>query len=255
MRSAARTIVVKLGGGRLDDRGWLAAFAAAAAHLAVECRLCVVHGGGRDITALLERLGVRSTWVGGLRVTSPADLEVVRMALSGSVNKRLVRVLRDAGVGAVGLSGEDGVLTARMAREGALGRVGEPDDVGAPLLETLLAAGLVPVLSPLARGPDGEGLNVNADDAAAAVAAALRADSLVFVTDVAGVLLNGRPLPSVAARTLSLLVEEGAIHSGMLPKLSAAEMAAAAVPDVRIGDLPCLLDPTLGSRILANEAA
>jgi acetylglutamate kinase len=250
-----KTQVVKLGGGRLDDRGWLSAFAEAARPLAARSRLCVVHGGGRAVTALLERLGVRSTWVGGLRVTSDTDLEAVRMALSGSVNKKIVRALRDAGVEAVGLSGEDGVLSARVARQGALGRVGEPHEVGVALLETLLAGGLVPVVSPLARGPDGEGLNVNADEAAAVIAAALGADSLVFVTDVPGVLLDGRPLPHVAAPTLGALVERGAVHSGMLPKLSAAESAAAAVADVRIGDLSCLLDPTLGSRILASEPA
>jgi acetylglutamate kinase len=251
----ARRVVIKLGGSRLDDPAWLVALGKATWLLAREARLCLVHGGGRDITGLLERLGIRSTWVGGLRVTSEADLEVVRMALSGSVNKRVVRALRDAGVPAVGVSGEDGVLTARLASLGALGRVGTPDSVGTDLLETLLQARFVPVVSPLARGDDGRGLNVNADEAAAAIAAALGAERLVFVTDVAGVLLDGRPLERVAAPTLGALVERGAIHSGMLPKLSAAEAAARLVPDVRIGDLPCLLDPTLGSRILASEAA
>ncbi len=255
MSAASRTTVVKIGGGRLDDPAWLAAFAHAARCLAAKSRLCVVHGGGRDVTALLERLGVRSTWVAGLRVTSDADLEAVRMALSGSVNKRIVRALRDAGVEAVGLSGEDGVLSARFVREGALGRVGEPEAVDVRLLETLLEADLVPVVSPLSRGPDGEGLNVNADEAAAAVAAALGADSLVFVTDVPGVLLNGRPIPRVPARALAGLVARGAVHSGMLPKLSAAESAVSAVPHVRIGDLPCLLDATVGSRIVASAVA
>jgi acetylglutamate kinase len=252
---ARKTVVVKLGGGRLDDREWLSAWAAAARRVAEDARLCVVHGGGRDITRLLERLGIRSTWVAGLRVTSEADLEAVRMALSGSVNKRIVRALRDAGVEAVGISGEDGALWARLAPDAALGRVGQPESVGVELLETLLGAGLVPVVSPLARGSDGGGLNVNADEAAAAVAAALGADTLVFVTDVPGILLDGRPLRRVAARTLTALVERGAIHSGMLPKLSAAEAAAELVPDVRIGDLRCLFDPALGSRILASEAA
>jgi acetylglutamate kinase len=250
-----KTLVVKVGGGQLGDSAWLAAFAAAASLAARGARLCVVHGGGREINQLLGRLGLPSSFVRGRRVTGEAQLEAVRMALSGSVNKGLVRALRDAGLEAVGLSGEDGVLRAGLAEGGALGRVGIPESVGVRLLNALFEAGLVPVVSPLARGRDGAGLNVNADEAAAAIAGALGAHTLVFLTDVPGVLLEGRPLAHVTPGQLGELVASGAVHSGMLPKLSAAALATASVPDVRIGDLSSLLDETLGSRVVADAEA
>lgn len=250
-----RTLVVKLGGSRLGDRAWLSMFAAAAADARRRERLCVVHGGGREIDRLLERLGLSSTWVDGRRVTGEAQLEAVRMALSGSMNKRIVRALRDAGLEAVGISGEDGALAAREAAGGALGRVGVPVSVGRRLLETLLEARLVPVVSPLARGPDGGGLNVNADEAAAAIAAAIGADALFFLTDVPGVVVDGRALERVTAGALEELVSTGTAHSGMLPKLEAAAGAAATVPDVRIGDLRCLADARCGSRVVPEADA
>ena len=246
----ASTVVVKLGGAQVDDPTWLAEFAAAAARVAVSSPLCIVHGGGRDITALLEQLGLRSSWVDGRRVTSEAQLEGVRMALSGTVNKRIVAVLRGAGVNAVGISGEDGVLEARLADGGSLGRVGIPARVGVQLLEAMIEAGCVPVVSPVSRGPDGGGLNVNADEAAAAIAGALHAEALIFVSDVPGVLRDGRALDRVTPRTLEYLLASGAAHSGMLPKLVSAAHAAKCVADVRIGDLGSLLDATRGSRVL-----
>ena len=162
-----------------------------------------MHGGGDEVSTLQRLYGVEARFAGGRRVTSALDLEIIRMALSGSANKRLVSALVDAGVSAIGLSGEDGaLLTADPLDPAQYGHVGTPAAVNTVLLRQLLGAGHLPVLSPVSRSTDpamGATLNVNGDDAAAAIAAALGADELLLVSDVPGVLLGERPVPS--ART------------------------------------------------------
>src|SRR5690606_35446960 len=146
------------------------------------------HGGGPDITALSTRLGIETTWHDGRRVTPPEALDVAAMVLNGRVNRKVVAALVSAGVDAIGLSGVDGgLLRAEIVEDGARGRVGRISGVRAGLIESLIAAGHTVVLSPISLGDDGDALNVNADDAAAAVAVALDAAELVFLTDVPGV--------------------------------------------------------------------
>lgn len=241
--------VVKLGGNELDRPEWLAACADA---LKAVGPVVLVHGGGEAVSALSRRLALPVEKRDGRRVTSPEVAEVVEMVLAGPVNRMLVAALRGAGLDAIGLSGVDGgLLTARPAA-GGLGHVGEIVDVRASLLHSLLVAGLTPVIAPMAPSSEG-GLpfNVNADDAAAAVAGALHAAELLFVSDVPGVSVDGALRPSLAAREIETLIELGAATDGMAAKLRAAAAAfGAGAHAVRIGDLHVLGHPSAGTRIL-----
>lgn len=241
--------VIKLGGNEVDDREWMERLAAAVAARAG--RTVLVHGGGKEVTALQRALGAEPEWRDGLRVTSEEGMRAVAMVLSGLVNKRIASALLTAGVDAVGVSGEDGALIeAGVARDGAMGRIGEVSRVRAPLLQAWLEQGLVPVVSPVSRGPDGRPLNVNADDAAAAVAGAMGAAELLFVSNVPGVLAEGSVLAEVGAERVEALIADGTAAGGMAPKLRAAARAAAAgVERVRIGGVEMLGDEAAGTRV------
>lgn len=246
--------VIKVGGrAQGDDRLPAAISAAARGGGAV----CVVHGGGDEVSQLQRQLGSAPTFLDGRRVTTEADLAVVRMVLSGTVNKRLVGALLDAGVRAAGVSGEDGaLLQCRLYGDGALGAVGDPATVDPSLLHALLAAGFVPVVSPLGRFADGRGCNVNGDDAAAAIAAALGADELLLVADVPGVLDDsGACITSLDAAGAEELVTTHTARGGMIAKLEAARRAlASGVSRVRIGDLTAIGDSSAGTSIFPAGA-
>ncbi|MCI0436405.1 MAG: acetylglutamate kinase [Gemmatimonadetes bacterium] len=247
--------VVKIGGAALTDAGWLSSFGT---HLMRSGSGCVVvHGGGPDINALSERLGLSFTWSNGRRVTSPEMLDAAAMVLSGRLNKRIVAALIGAGGDAVGISGEDGGLIRTVFADGGkLGRVGEVMEVRSELLEWLLSRGLVPVVSPISRGPDGDGVNVNADEVAGAVAAALGAPELLFITDVAGVLDAGVVRPELTTAEARALIEADAASGGMALKLRAAMQALAmGVAAVRIGRFDALHDPAAGTRIRHDQEA
>jgi acetylglutamate kinase len=231
--------VVKVGGNELEDAAWVAALATAVASL--PGAKVLVHGGGREVSALQRRLGMEPEWRDGLRLTTPEALRATRMVLSGEVNKRLVGALRVAGADALGISGEDGgLLRARLAAGGTLGRVGEVEEVRYGVLLRLLDAGFTPVVSPLAAGPDGEPLNLNADAAAAAIAAALGAAALCLVSNVPGLLQGGVVVADVGAEQVERWIGSGVAQGGMVPKLRAAAAAAPSVGEVRIGDLSLL---------------
>ncbi|HEV2146945.1 MAG TPA: acetylglutamate kinase [Longimicrobiaceae bacterium] len=245
--------VVKVGGNEVDDAAWLARFAASLVLRGGST--VVVHGGGKEITTLQRALGAEPEWRDGLRVTTEASMRAVAMVLSGVVNKRVVSALLSAGTDAIGVSGEDGgLLRAEVLRGGELGRTGEVAQVRTRLLLAWLEQGLLPVVSPVSRGPDGGPLNVNADDAAAAVAAALGATELLLVSNVPGVLRGGEVVRSVAADGVEALVEDGTASAGMAPKLRAAARAAAAGARVRIGGLEMLRDAGAGTRVLRARA-
>lgn len=249
------TRIVKVGGNRADDAGWIREVAAGIAASAVPTVL--VHGGGRDVTELQRALGIEPEWRDGLRVTSPRVLQVVRMVLSGAVNKRWAAALLDAGVDAVGVSGEDGgLLRGTISHGGALGRTGELTSVRTELLQSWLAQGITPVVSPLTRGPDGGGLNTNADDAAAGVAAWMAAAELLFVSDVPGVRAGGVWTDALDGDDAAALLESGEAAGGMRPKLRAALGAAGAgVRCVRIGAVEMLTDDGAGTRIQTTREA
>ena len=213
--------------------------------------LCIVHGGGDEISAFQRRVGLNPSFVNGRRITTSEDMTVVRMVLSGIVNKRLVSHLVAAGAPSVGISGEDdGMLTA--ARIATLGYAGKPAAVKVELIQTLLGAGYLPVISPVAAeegGEAGEALNVNGDDAAAAIAIAMNATELLFVADVEGVLDgNGEPMTYLEKTEAAELADSGVINSGMTAKLEAGFAAlAAGVERVRISTMDGLSDPTVGT--------
>jgi acetylglutamate kinase len=251
------SLVIKIGGRaqndpRLDD--------VIVELVARGVRLCVIHGGGDELSALQRRLGVTPQFRGGRRVTTADDLELVRMTLSGSANKRLVARLVARGVLAVGVSGEDGrTLAARALDPESLGAVGAPSSVDTMLIDHLQRGGFVPVVSPVARdemASDGSPLNVNGDDAAAAIAAALGADELLFIADVPGVLVDGAVVPVLDPETADRLAAGGAATGGMLAKLEAARAAlAGGVSRVRIGDVNAIGDPASGTSITLTPSA
>jgi acetylglutamate kinase len=222
--------------------------------------LVIVHGGGDEVTTLQGALGVTPKFTGGRRVTSAADIDIVRMALSGSANKRLVAGLVGQGVRALGLSGEDAsLITATPVDPQGLGYVGAPHRTNVELLWHLLDGGYVPVVSPVSRNAcfgsrgmgslgDAAALNVNGDDAAAAIAVALGAGELMLVADVAGVMSDGLVLPEVSASAARGLIEAGTAAGGMRAKLEAAVSALRdGVERVRIGDLAAIDDPEGGT--------
>ncbi len=251
--------VVKIGGRAQADVRLPSAIRAA--WEAAPGALCLVHGGGDQVTALQHTLGTPAEFVRGRRVTRRADIQTIRMALSGGVNKELVARLTAAGVPALGLSGEDaGLLGARRIADAALGLVGDPASVNVALLRHVLAGSYLPVVSPLARDLDGalgvaSALNVNGDDAASAIAVALDADELVFVSDIPGVQANGAAIPLLDMDEAASAISDGTATGGMVAKLSAALAALErGVARVRIGDLDALLDPARGTVLAPSRS-
>jgi len=241
--------VVKLGGKELDRPEWVAACADALRSVGP---VVLVHGGGEAVSALSRRLALPVEKRDGRRVTSPEVAEAVEMVLAGPVNRMLVAALRRAGLDALGLAGVDGGLLTAQRAPGGLGHVGEIVAVRVSLLHSLLLAGLTPVIAPMAPAAEG-GLpfNINADDAAAAIAGALHATELLFVSDVPGVTVDGTVQASVAAGEIETLIELGAATDGMAAKLRAAATAIrAGAHAVRIGDWHLLAHPSAGTRIL-----
>lgn len=217
---------------------------------------CVVHGGGEAVSALQAQLGRRARFVDGRRVTTHADIEVLRMSLSGVVNKELVASLSAEGIPAVGVSGEDAsLLVARAMNAAALGLVGEVAEVNDALLRMLLACGYLPVISPVARDGEsaaGGALNVNGDDAAAAIAASLGAEELLLISDVAGVMIGGVAVATLSDDEATHAIDSGVATEGMATKLHAAlDALRRGVPQVRIGGLDSLLDSDLGTTLFA----
>jgi acetylglutamate kinase len=211
--------VYKVGGPALEDAGLLGPLADEVRRAGTT--VVLVHGGGRHIEKLLKALGIESTFVNGRRVTSPAAMEVVEMVLSGVVNKELAAGLTRHGVRAVGISGRD-ANTIRVRLERDLGRVGLPEQISLDLVKSLWQAGLVPVLAPVSNGPDGEAVNVNADEAALGIARELKAQSLVYLSDVDGVRIDGETVESLSAAQAARSIEDGTIAGGMALKVQVA---------------------------------
>ena len=250
---AGKTIVIKYGGNAMVNDELRRAFAEDVVFLRhVGVNPVVVHGGGPQINQLLERLGIQSEFRGGLRVTNRETLEAVRMVLNGQVGRELIGLINSHGPYAVGLSGEDAALL-RARRKGAivageevdLGLVGEVSGVNPAALEDLVAAGRIPVISTISPEfdehgePTGEVLNINADLAAGAVAAALGAAKLVMLTDVEGLYSNwpdkSSLVSSLSASDLRAMLPS--LESGMIPKMNAALAAVdAGVPRAHIVD-------------------
>ncbi len=224
-----KTVVVKIGGVALEDPILRARFAEDLILLDwVGIHVVVVHGGGKQITQLLDRLGHVAEFIDGQRVTDAAALEVVEMVLGGSLNQELVRLINFQGGAAVGLTGCDGGLARAEIRRPELGLVGEITAIDRLAIDRLLSD-FIPVVAPIATGPDGRALNVNADVFAARLAQALGAEKLVLLTDIAGVLdASGTLLSSLTDAQARDLIARGVIRGGMIPKVEHALAALAA---------------------------
>ena len=233
-RYAGATFVIKYGGHAMGDPAAARDFADDVVLMkAVGINPIVVHGGGPQIGAMLKKLGVESSFIDGLRVTDAETAKVAEMVLSGAINKELVAWIAAAGGKAVGISGKDGgFVTAEkvtrttrdpesnIERVVDLGFVGEPKAVDRTILDTISAAGMIPVVAPIGVGTDGHTYNINADTMAGAIAAALRADRLFLLTDVSGVLDNdGSLLTDLDPAKITALRADGTVTGGMIPKL------------------------------------
>jgi acetylglutamate kinase len=250
-----RLLVIKYGGNAMVDTALMAAVARDVTELsAAGNRVVMAHGGGPEIEKMLCVLGIESRFVHGLRATDERTMEVVQMVLCGKVNKNIAALIGRSGGTALGLCGLDGgLLRAERDTRHDLGLVGNIRSVNVPLLETLLDAGIIPVLSPVAVSPEGGSLNVNADTAAAMTAAALHADELVLLTDICGILRdlndpNSR-IEELTAKELYALKDSGTLSGGMIPKADGCLAALkAGVRTVRIvdGRIPHVLRSIFG---------
>lgn len=242
-------IVIKLGGHAMGSDEAMDLFARDVVLMQqVGINPVIVHGGGPMINDMLARLGVKSEFVDGKRVTDAATVEVVEMVLSGSVNKRIVQAINRQGGRGVGLSGKDAAMIRCKPAQPELGFVGEPVEVNPDVLRQMFDANIIPVIAPLGFGDDGETFNINGDTAAGAVAAALKADRLLLLTDVAGVKdATGEVVTELTASYIRKLTEDGVIAGGMIPKTETALAAleggvrAAVILDGRAPNA-CLLE-------------
>jgi acetylglutamate kinase len=221
MASEGAMQVIKVGGNDLAAPGFIPALAEAVADLHTEMPCVLVHGGGRAITALMEKLGVEPVYVDGQRVTDEPALEAAEMVLSGSINKALTLALIEAGIDALGMSGVDRSLLRVEPWGGNMGLVGRIVAVRTEVLHALAAEGVLPVISPISAGPDGR-YNVNADHAAGAIAGALEVDRAVFVSNVPGVNTGEGVAEQLTAAQVEELIAAGVIAGGMIPKVRAA---------------------------------
>lgn len=255
-----QTIVIKLGGSLLDTLP---------ASFFVECvalqqagvQVVLVHGGGPRINAYMKQLDLKAKFVGGLRVTDEAVLELAEMVLGGSVNKKIVSQLELAGGAAIGISGVDRGLLQVRHLDSALGFVGEIERVKTDVLHDLCSLGWIPVIASLGVDAHGQHFNINADTAAGAVAKALAAEQLVMVTDVPGILQDDgqgkRVINCITTTQIEQLIAEGTIHGGMIPKVRAAAASVSdgvktvCIVDGNAKGVLCGAAGTVGTRIVA----
>lgn len=217
-------VVIKLGGHAMGSDAAMESFARDVVLMQqVGINPIIVHGGGPMINTMLDKLNIQSEFVNGKRVTDDKVIDVVEMVLSGSVNKRIVQAINQQGGRAIGLSGKDSNLMLCTQTDPALGLVGTPSNIDPSVLKTLFDNDLIPVIAPLGAGEKGETYNVNGDTAAGAIAAALKADRLLLLTDVAGVKdANGNVLTELTAAQIRQMTQDCVIAGGMIPKTETA---------------------------------
>lgn len=249
-RYTGAVVVVKFGGNAMGDEDAMADFARDIVLMRqVGMNPVVVHGGGPMINDLLAKLGIKSDWVRGKRVTDKATVEVVEMVLSGLVNKRIVQAINDQGGRAVGISGKDDDMMVCEADDPELGFVGRPVEMNVQVIRDLYNAGIIPVIAPVATGmADNETFNVNGDTAAGAIAGALKADRLLLLTDVSGVKnKDGEIVTQMTPDEVRAMIADGTIAGGMIPKTETALKAvdegvrAVVILDGRVSNA-CLLE-------------
>jgi len=247
---SGKTIVIKYGGKAMVEKALKEQFAQDVVLMKyVGINPVVVHGGGPQISEMMKRLGKDPVFVGGVRVTDAETMEIVEMVLGGVINKEIVAMIHRQGGKAVGLTGKDGkLITARPMKAnltpkestsgGSLGLVGEVESIDPQVLASLEEARFIPVIAPVGVGKDGKTYNINADLVAGAIAASLKAEKLLILTDVAGILNDQKKLiPTLSKKDLSKLIKRGVISEGMLPKVQACLTALeGGVPKTHIID-------------------
>lgn len=234
-RFVGKTVVVKYGGNAMIDDALTASFAQDIVLMKlVGIHPVVVHGGGPQIGSLLDRLGIHSEFVDGMRVTDNATMDVVEMVLGAAVNKAIVSLLNQAGGRAVGVTGKDGCLirakkmlitqgTASLAKKVDIGQVGEVESINRELIDLLVQGDFIPVVAPVGVGAGGESYNINADLVAGKLAEALQAEKLILLTNVAGLQdKNGHVLTGLSVAQVDALIADGTVYGGMLPKIQCA---------------------------------
>lgn len=263
-----KTFVIKYGGAAMTDERLKQTFAKDVTILRkIGINIIIVHGGGKAITETAAKLDVQTKFVNGQRYTDERMMNVVVMVLAGSINKEIVNLININGGNAVGLCGADNnLLRARRQSSGGndLGLVGEIVSVNVPFIQLLLQNGMMPVIAPVGMGEHGELLNVNADPGAAAVATALKAEKLVYLSDVEGILSGGNRISTLTKRGADRMVAEGSIFGGMIPKIqSAFSTLEAGVRKVHIVDgrvkhsllLEIFTDEGIGTQMIHEEDA
>jgi len=255
------TVIVKIGGKAAADSWQVTSLIEEIHLLGGEKRFVLVHGGGKEVSTLAARLGIESVFENGIRMTGTREMDVVDMVLSGLANKRIVRALAAHGVRAVGLSGSDGNLFTGKPVNNSRGeetRTGTLTRVQPEILSCLLSDGYLPVLASTFSDGNGAGLNLNADDAALAVATALHAESLLFLSDIPGIMKDGHVIPFLSPSRVESEISSGVIEGGMIPKVRSSVSALShGVGTVIIGqysaegDLRRFLSGQNGTRITA----
>jgi acetylglutamate kinase len=267
-RFAGRTIVVKYGGAAMKEEALRQQVIRDVVFMSsVGVRPILVHGGGPEINTWLGKLNIEPQFINGLRVTDAATMEVVEMVLVGRVNKQIVEMINQEGGSAVGLCGKDGnIVRARPQGNEAIGFVGEVSSVDTKLLETLINAGHIPVVSSVASDETGQAYNINADTVAGELAAALGAEKLILLTDIVGILEDYKNSDSLI-RSLGIqqareLISNGVVSGGMIPKVQccvrslAQGVRAAHIVDGRVPHsllLEIFTDSGVGSMLLASD--
>ncbi|MBU0700027.1 acetylglutamate kinase [bacterium] len=260
-----KTLVIKYGGAAQMSESLKHSFAQDIALLKfVGMKPVVVHGGGPEITHIMKKMGKSSEFVDGKRVTDDETMEIVEMVLSGKINKEIVALINHHGGQAVGLSGTDGTLIEARKLHEDLGLVGEVQAINPQIINTLDEAGFIPVIAPVGIGEDNKKYNINADTSAAAIAIALKACKIIFLTDTPGILRNYEDtnslISTVHVNEIDDLIKDGVVKGGMIPKLTAVKEAVlSGVSKVHIidGRLPHALllelftDAGIGTEVVA----
>ena len=250
-----KKVLIKIGGRAASDEAALSALAAEMAGLKEQYSFFFVHGGGAEVTKVSAVFGLEAVFENGVRKTSPEEMDVVDMVLGGKMNKYIVRLFASCGLNAVGISGADGgIFTGEAVAEGS--RTGKVTETAPELLNTLSGAGFLPVISSVSMDDKGGALNINADEAALAVAESIPVDSLIFISDIPGILKDENVINELTPAEIKQEIDAGVISGGMIPKVeSSVEALRKGVKSVIIGgynkdgDLAELLDGKLGTRI------
>ena len=257
-----KTLVIKIGGRPAESAEAVKELSKEIKHLQdrENCRFLLVHGGGKTVSAIQKQYGIEPLFRDGKRMTSAVEMDLVDMGLAGKVNKYLVRTFHQSGLNAVGLCGSDGgtfLSEDARIREGGENRTGRVSHVDTRLLELMIRAGYFPILSSVSSDSQGRGMNINADEAALSLAEALKADSLIFLSDIPGILIGGGLREGLNEAEIEKYIAEGDIQGGMIPKVRSSLAALrGGVRQIQItnyevpGDLRQILHGRKGTRIV-----